>query len=464
MSQINLSIFQNKKIALLGAGVETLALAKFLTHNNIKADLLEIDSKRASEHKKYVNVVFEGKKYLDGIGDYDLIVRSPGFPLKKIQDICQERKAKGAITSAIKLFLEISPAEIIGVTGTKGKGTTSNLIYDILKNAGKKVFLAGNIGLGPFDFINELDETSVVVLELSSFQLEDFSISPQISVILEISPDHLEPLSSSSPNYHVSIEEYVNAKTKIIAFQQPENWVVLNCDHEYYGWIKPYIKSKKIEISTKRELENGVFVHDENIIAKGFSNTEFSVEGRKLLGKHNLQNIAAATAVALIKNIDVKIIQQSVRNFTGLPHRLQLILQKDGIKYIDDSYATGPAASIAAISSFKEPTALILGGSSKGADFNELAKTVCDNNIVFVSLIGEEADAIAKALDAYNYEKYKNFKTNFISAVKTAEKTLHGQGILLLSPACASKDMFNNAAERGDLFKKIIEDKKLYGA
>lgn len=451
-----LSFLQNKKIVLIGAGVETLSIGKYLFKNNISVDLIEADKARASELEQFTKNGFYGKECFDNLANYDLVVRSPGFPLEKLKQICIDKKCYAEISSTTKLFVETSPAKIIGVTGTKGKGTTSSLIFEILSLAKKDVYLAGNIGHGVFDFFDKLNENSIVVLELSSFQLEDFTVSPQIAVVLEISPDHLKPLSPISPNFHQNIDDYVKAKSQIIVHQKSEDWAIINIDHPYTDTIIKNIKGNSIQVSQKQELSEGIYISGENIIARGKFKAEIDVAGRKLLGLHNLQNIACACAVGLIEEIENSIIKSAVNNFSGLPHRMQNVAERNNLKFIDDSYATDPAATIAAIKSFHEPLAIILGGSSKGASFNLLANTIVQKGVKFVSLIGSEQNKIAEALTDAGFDNWQTFNNNFDLAIKSATEKLDGSGIVLLSPACASLDMFKNASDRGEQFTKIV--------
>ncbi len=452
---INLNLYKNKKIALLGAGVETYALAKYYSSHQISCGLFEQKPSRIQKHKEYVADIYTGKEYLSNIKNYDIIIRSPGYPLKKIQQEAKKYHFKGKISSATKIFFDLCPSKIIGVTGTKGKGTTSSLIYQILRFANKHVFLSGNIGSSPFDFIDELDKNSFVVLELSSFQLEDLEKSPNIAVVLEISPDHLKPLSSESPNFHKSLDDYIFAKSNIVAHQKKSDWAILNRDHHFYKKIQKSIKGKLITVSTNTKTAD-LFLDNYKIVSKNDSYPMIDAQKRNLLGMHNLENIIAAVAVANCIGIDKKIIEEAIKQFKGLPHRIKLVEKFKKIRFYDDSYATSPAATIAAIDSFNTPISLIAGGSSKGADFDKLCKKIRNSKVNFVSLIGEEAKNIACCLDKNNFNNYQIFNRDFKKAILCAIEKISGEGIVLLSPACASKDMFLNASNRGEQFLDVV--------
>ncbi|MEK7127403.1 MAG: UDP-N-acetylmuramoyl-L-alanine--D-glutamate ligase [Patescibacteria group bacterium] len=311
---------KNKKVAILGWGVDTQDVAPWLEKQGAKITILD-ESK--------------GDKF-ENLDQYDLLVRSPG--------VYRYRKEfEGLnITSKTKLFFDLCPAKIIGVTGTKGKGTTSTLIYEILKAAGEDVYLGGNIGIGLFDFLPKLTKDSWVILELSSFQLIDLDKSPHIAVVLMVTSEHL--------NWHKSTQEYVDAKKNIVAHQKSSDYAIVNKDYPNSVEIGKTARGKVIWISGK----------------------DINLETR-LRGDHNKENIAAAAAVAKIINVPYK---EVVKNFKGLEHRLEEVKIVNGATFINDSFSTIPETTIAAIKSFSEPIILIVGGSSKNSDFATLSKAI----------------------------------------------------------------------------------------
>lgn len=388
------------KIAILGWGVDTQDVEPYLRAQGHEIDIL---SEPFGDLKKY-----------------DMVVRSPG-----VYRYRKELKDLTNVTSKTKIFFDVCPAKIIGVTGTKGKGTTSTLIYEILKKAGKKVFLGGNMGKGIFGNLEKMDSESWVVLELSSFQLIDLHKSPHIAVVLMTTSEHLD--------WHSSPEEYVRAKFSICNFQFSNDFAIYNKDYPNSVKIGMQGQGKKIAISGKDWTGP-----------------------LRLRGDHNRENMAAAAAVAKILDIRNEIIEEIAREFKGLEHRLEEVATINGVTYFEDSFSTTPETTIAAIKSFTEPLILIAGGSEKGSDFTELGKVVGESkNVKAVILIGLMADRIDKAITNRDLKIIRNL-SNMESIVKTASEIAQSGDVVLLSPAAASFDMFKNYKERGEQFKKEV--------
>lgn len=427
--------FENKKVAVIGLGIEGRDAAKYLLDSG--AVVTVFDKKEEKEldfsgiDKDKINLVC-GKNYLeDLIKGFDYIVRSPGvYPF--IPEISEARKNGTIVTSAIKIFFDQAPGKIIGVTGTKGKGTSSTLIYEILKTGGLDVYLAGNIGKSPLELLPKLNENSWIVMEMSSFQLIDMKVSPHIAVVLNITEDHLD--------WHKNHNEYVDAKKNIVKFQKQDDFAIIN---EEYGVTKDFA-----------HLSDGQKVF--------FSKVKLDNKYKKdlqLRGEHNLENIAAAVETCKVIGVDEETIIKVVRNFRGLEHRLELVAEVDGVKYYNDSFATGPQPTIAAIKSFTEPETIILGGSDKGLDYKEFGEVVSKKeNVKHVILIGETKLKIANSLKIANCKlKIINLeKTNMTGIVKTAQKITDPGGVVILSPASASFDMFKNYKDRGNQFKDAV--------
>ena len=337
--------YKNLKVAVLGLGIEGSDAVKYLLSMGARVSLF--DQKPESEidfggiKKNSLNLYLGPKYNLKLLKDFDAVVRSPGV-YRYLPEIVDAEKSGTEITSPIKIFFEECPGKIIGVTGTKGKGTTSTLIYETLKSDSRDVYLAGNIGKPYLELLPRLDKESIVILEMSSFQLIDMNVSPNIAVVLNITADHMD--------WHKDIEEYVNAKKNIVLFQKPSDFAVINEEYDVPRNFAESIKSKIIFFS-KNKLDS-----------------KFKTK-LLLRGEHNLENIAAAVAVAKILKVDEKKIGKVIRNFKGLEHRLELVGSVKGIAFYNDSFATGPQPTIAAIKSFTEPETLILGGSDKGLDY-----------------------------------------------------------------------------------------------
>ncbi len=429
-----MDIFKNKKIAVVGEGIEGQSSAKWLKANG--ADVTILDEK-------------QGEDYLDGLDDYDLVVRSPGIKISTLEKFVKREK----ITSQIKIFFDLCPSEIIGVTGTKGKGTTSSLIYEMLKIQGFDVYLGGNIGLPPFEFLDKLNAQSKVVLELSSFQLMDLKKSPHIVVMLMITSEHL--------NWHSSIEEYIDAKRNIVKHQNETDFAILNRDYPATNESDIYTNGKVYHVSREREAaEEGSFVKD----GKVWLRTEVGelpvvdIEEILLPGKHNLENICAATMAAGLVGVSVENIASVLRTFKGLEHRLELIATINGVRYYDDSFSTTPETAIAAIEAFKDPEVLILGGSSKNSDFKELGEVISKSeNVKLIIGIGVEWEKIKEKIAVSEtpipvIEGAKDMTTIIAAAYKLA---VPGD-VVLLTPACASFGMFKNYKDRGEQFKQEV--------
>ena len=428
---ISLNHFKNKKIAVIGEGIEGISSAKYLKSKGAKVTIL--DQK-------------QGSNYLDNLEDYDLVVRSPGIKIEMLEKYVSRDK----ITSQTKTFFDICPCPIIGVTGTKGKGTTSTLIYEMLKKDGKDAYLGGNIGNTPFDFFEHLKSSSVVVLELSSFQLLDLHKSPHIAVILMITSEHLD--------YHPNVLEYISAKRNIIKFQKATDFAIINRDYPASNESDVDALGKVFYVSREREVDNGCFARDGKIVirTKDREIPVFETKDLLLRGKHNYENVCAAVMAAYLAGVSIKNIQEVLADFAGLPHRLELVGVVNGAEYFNDSFSTTPETAIAAIEAFKEPEILILGGSSKNSNFQELGEVISKKgNIKAIIGIGVEWVRIKPFIKSKNIILIEGAK-DMHTIVLAASKIAVSGDVVLLSPACASFDMFKNYKDRGEQFKEEV--------
>ena len=464
--KVNLKNLQNKKIALLGLGIENLALAKFLLKNKVNCHLTVCDSKSAAElgdrfleikllakNNKLLEINFmTGRDYDFYLADFDIVFRSPGYPLF-LANLIKAKKAGVEITSAMKLFFELCPTKnIIGVTGSKGKGTTASLIYEILKKAGKKVYLGGNIGTAPFEFIEKVKSKDFIVLELSSFQLEDFEHSPRIAVVTNIMREHLVSADLNNPNYHKSMRDYEEAKKNIFKFQKKGDWLVVNNGLKNCvmpvktGIQKGLINITKLDSRLRRNDREGKIVfYDKSELPS------------KLVGEHNKENVAAAVEVAKILKIKPEIVQKTVKNFKGLPHRLELIAEINGVKYFDDSFATIPDVSLIALETFTSPIILLAGGADKGSGFSKFAREIKKRVKFLILFEGQGTKKLVKELKTFRYSSNDLIMiNNMVEAVKIAKQKAKSGDIVLLSPGCASFGIFKNYKERGELFKRAV--------
>ena len=447
--------FKNKKIAVLGLGVEGLSSVRFLRKNGAEVWALDRRSREAidqgiiTEMEQIGVHLVLGKDYLKNLEEFDTIVRSPGVKLEVVEAAAAE---KAQITSQTKLFFDLCPAKIIGVTGTKGKGTTSSLIYEMLKASGKDVHLGGNIGTPPFDFVDQLTPESWVVLELSSFQLQDLHKSPHIAVMLMVTSEHLD--------YHKDIYEYVEAKRNILKHQTPEDFAVLNRDYPASNESDVYTTGNLYYVSRERETDNSCFSFGNKITLRKNGSDEVVIQTSEIIipGRHNLENICAAVMAAKLAGVGINIIAQVLKSFKGLEHRLELVATVGGVKYYNDSFSTIPESTIAAIEAFDQPEILILGGSSKGSDFTELGRMISEaNNIKVIIGIGDEWEEIkSKIVNLKPEVLLLEGATDMRTAVVAASKIARSGDVVLLSPGCASFGMFKNYKDRGEQFKREV--------
>src|SRR3990167_8782873 len=386
-----------KKIAIVGFGIEGVSCANYLgTRNRI----FIIDQKPKNQIEtdlwKKLKVRYIKFFFRDEVPkgfDVDLIVRSPGVrPGSTVIKKLLGKKTK--VTTPTNIFFNECSCPIIGVTGTKGKGTTATLIYKILKEKFKDVFLAGNIGTPALDVISKIKKDAIAVLELSSFQLVDLEKSPHVAVILMVTSEHLD--------WHNNQDEYVDAKKPIVSSQTRNDFAVVNADFANSKEVVRNIKSKIYYFSMKKKT-NGVYLKNRKIVSAIEKLEEIcDVSKISLVGKHNIENVLAAVAVAKIYSVKNSDIVKALAKFKGLEHRLELVAEIKGVKFYNDSFSTTPETTIAAIESFANKKILILGGSSKKSDFSILAeKIVSDSSIKAILLIGREAQRIKNSIERY---------------------------------------------------------------
>ena len=439
---MNLEYLKNKKVCLLGLGLENLSLAKYLAKQGIAVSILD---KRSSKElgdryetiKKIKAKFYGGPAYLDKLPDFDVIFKSPGF-------VGNIRAKKGAIiTSAMGLFFDLCPAKIIAVTGTKGKGTVASLCHHVLIHSNKKAWLAGNIGKAPFDFIDKLKPNHFVVLELSSFQLIDFKNWPHIAVVTNLFPEHLSPADPINPIFHKSLKEYYAAKANIFLYQKKENWLVINKNNHHSENFLKKTKARVVFFKTNNNLP----------------------QNHHLIGLHNQENIAAACEAAKILKIPPKTINRAIENFRGLKHHLEFIAEISGVKFYNDSASTMPQATLAALRSFEKSVILITGGINKGYDLKKFTKDLLkSSHPIAIMLIGRTA----KELFGYFENMQSKFENRLLAAYYRGDKNIQEivretaaiasrEGdIVLFSPGFASFDMFKNSKDRGEKFKETV--------
>ena len=446
--------FANKKVLILGLGVEGLSTYKFLRKLFPKkilglADKLELHQLnfkllKLIKHDKYIKLHL-GVKYLKNISPYNIIIKSPGIPFnQEINKISKQTE----ITSQTKIFFDNCTANIIGVTGTKGKGTTASLIYHIFKTAKKNVFLAGNIGAPMLPLLLKLKKSDLVVLELSSHQLQDLEKSPHIAVYLNFFTEHLDHFPNA--------KEYSLAKQNITKYQSSKNFLVYNADDPEVKKIAAQTKAKKISYSLKGAKAD-IYVKNNCIYFQSSPICLIGLIG--LIGSFNLTNVMAAIAVAKIFKINNKIIKQALSNYKPLPHRLELVGIFKGITFYNDSQGTHPKAVIAALKSMPKVSTLICGGYNRGGvSYEEVGQIIAKRkNIKTLIFFPTTGELIWKAVKKYSQDKKHFFVKNMKEAVKLAYAHTPKGKVCLLSPASASFGIFKNYADRGNQFKKYVK-------
>ena len=447
----------NRKVAVIGLGVSNLPLLDYLHDKKAKVTVFDqrtIDEIPKETMDKITEYSFEfslGQFYLDKLKGFELIFRSPSC-LPTVPELVEAEQNGAIVTTEVELVLKMTPSKVIGITGSDGKTTTTTLIYEILKHAGYNCFLGGNIGTPLFTQIEKMRPEDIVVLELSSFQLMGMEISPDISVITNISPNHL--------NIHKDYEEYIEAKKNIFKHQNKDGILIINHDNEITNPLNREANGKVIYFSSKTKLEDG-FIVDGDIIKEseaGIRKHILNVKDIKLRGVHNFENIC--TALAATKTlVDTDIASEAIKEFQGVEHRLELIREIDGVKWYNDSVSSSPTRTIAGLNSYNEEIVLIAGGYDKNLDYTPIAKPIVEK-VKTLILLGQTSGKIYEAVKAELEKQNKNLNIYMCDSleetVKKAQKYAKRGQIVLFSPASASFDMFKNFADRGEKFKNLV--------
>lgn len=430
------------KIAIAGFGVEGQENYAYWSADP-QNELTIVDERGDASDYPYGSSTLLGEGVFENLDGFDMVVRTAGLAPYKI-------KTDGKVWSATNEFFAKCPAPIIGVTGSKGKGTTSSLIASILQAAGKKVWLVGNIGLPALSVLSQIQPDDVVVYELSSFQLWDIEKSPQVAVVLFIEQEHLD--------VHRDMQEYVEAKAQITRWQNPEDLLVFNAHNEYSAYIAQTSKATKIGYPS---VDHAHIQPEGEWFYYGDGTPICLVSELTLPGEHNQSNALAAIDAVWRFTQDTEAIKAGLHAFRGLPHRLAYVDTVNDVEYFDDSIATTPTSAVAALRAFpKKSKVIILGGSYKGSDFTIVAEELLRHDVKAV-LIGEEAARIEKALNEVGFTAYE------IVEDATAEKFTNRAaalaqpgGVVLLSPSAASFGLFKNYADRGDQFIQAVKNLK----
>lgn len=448
-----------KKALVVGLAKSGIPAVKALNTLGYQVDLNDLKPESAFSailptlEGNYHQGIFGG--HPDSVKQYDRILVSPGVPLDL--PFLQEARSEGIeIIGELELGFQLAKGSFYAITGTNGKTTTTALTGEIFKAAGLKTLVAGNIGHSVVDLSDESDEQTHWITEVSSFQLETIkTFHPQVSAILNVTPDHL--------NRHKTMENYIAAKSRIFENSNSNDVVILNADnHETYEISKNIRGPRVVLFSRLKLIEDGIYCDPESgdlILCDPVLNRKIQILNRKEIfipGSHNLENAMAAAAIAYYAGIQVTVIAEVLRSFKGVEHRIEFVDDIRGVLYYNDSKGTNPDASIKAVEAMVRPTILIAGGMDKGSTFDELIEAF-DGHVVKMIVFGETAELLLKTAEKSGFSDVVRVHT-LDEAVKLACESAAEGWSVLLSPACASWDMYDNFEQRGEHFKRCVRD------
>ena len=441
----------NKKVLVFGSGISGIGACKLLAAVGKEVILYDGNtSLNAEELKKQIGEEIEiilGEFPEEILQDLDFVVMSPGVPTDL--PIVNKMREKGLpIWGEVELAYTYGKGDVLAITGTNGKTTTTALLGEIMKNYKESVFVVGNIGNPYTTEALNMHEGSIAVAEVSSFQLETVhEFRPRVSAILNITPDHL--------NRHHTMENYIQAKEDIAKNQTEEDTCVLNYEDEVTRKFGEDLKAKVLYFSSQRKLEKGIYLDGGNIVYDGGEPEVIChVNELKLLGTHNYENVMAATAMAIAYGVPMDIIRKTIKEFAGVEHRIEFVCEKYGVAYYNDSKGTNPDAAIKGIQAMNRPTLLIGGGYDKDSEYEEWIEAF-DGKVKQLVLLGQTREKIAQVARKLGFENIIMVES-LEEAVNTCAKLAEQGDAVLLSPACASWGMFKNYEERGDKFKEYV--------
>ena len=446
---------KNKKVLVFGLGISGIGAGKILEAHG--ADVVLYDGNQKLTEEKVRKQLGEDSNARIVIGEFpeeilenlDMTVLSPGVPTD-LPVIEKMRKQGVTVIGEVELAYQYGKGDVLAITGTNGKTTTTTLLGEIMKNYQDNVYVVGNIGTPYTTAASLMTDDTITVAEMSSFQLESIvDFRPRVSAILNFTPDHL--------NRHHTMEAYVNAKKNIAKNQTEDDYCILNYEDELTREFGKEVKAKVLYFSSQRKLEEGIYLEDGNIIYHygNVSEKICHVDELQILGTHNHENVMAACAMAAVYGVPVEKIRESVKAFKGVEHRIEYVIEKDGVAYYNDSKGTNPDAAIKGIQAMNRPTVLIGGGYDKGSEYTEWINSF-DGKVKKLILIGDTKEKIAEDARKCGFTDYE-FADTFEEAVLTAAKIAESGEAVLLSPACASWDMFPSYEVRGEKFKEIVK-------
>lgn len=454
-----LDFLKNKNVLILGFGDEGQSTYKFI-RKYLPNKIICVSDREKNFNEKHEFLsednnlqIISGNEYLENLESYDIIIKSPGISLKDIDTT----KFLNKITSQLQLLLEFFNVYTIGITGTKGKSTTSSLIYSIIAEQNVNALFLGNIGIPIFDYIEVIKENMTIVLEISSHQLEYITRSPNIAILLNLFEEHLD--------HYKSINEYINAKFNIAKFQKKTDYFIYNIDNDL---IDQHLKkdlninAQKYEITycNQHNSDKVLYTDNDNIYFKNNEQIQLLYDTnnkRNLIGTHNLNNIMFALAVSEILKLDINNTVKTINNFEPLSHRMEYVGQFDGIHYYNDSIATIPEATINCIESLKNINTLIIGGMDRGVDFTKFIEYLCKGVVKNIICMPSTGIFIGEQIIKNNANNINVFKVEDLKeAVSLSKRITEKDRICALSPAAASYGYFKNFKEKGEEFKRLV--------
>ena len=444
---------QDQTVAVIGIGVSNQPLIQLLLSRNISVTACDKKSREAlsplaEELEKGGCRLRLGEDYLQGL-DQDVIFRTPGMR-PDLPELTAAVERGSLLTSEMEVFFEVCPCTKIAVTGSDGKTTTTTIIAELLRAAGKTVHLGGNIGHPLLAETGGMEPEDIAVLELSSFQLMTMTHSPHIAVVTNLAPNHLD--------VHRDFAEYISAKENIFTHQKAEDIAVFNADNDITLEESGRVPGRARLFSRQRELEDGVFLRDSAIVCRrgGVEREVLRLSGIKLPGVHNVENYMAAIA-AVDGLVPDEIIRKFAAEFGGVEHRIELVRELNGVRYYNDSIASSPSRTIAGLRSFDQKIILIAGGKDKGIPYDALGPEV-NEHVKLLILCGATAEVIRRAVErAENYRELEIAEvSDYQEALSLAQSRAKEGDVVMLSPASTSFDRFANFMERGRVFKEIV--------
>lgn len=443
----------NQKVLVFGSGISGIGATRLL--EQVGREVILYDGNASLDAEKIKKQIGEQTKTEVILGDLqedvmktlDLVVMSPGVPTD-LPIVNKMRDMGIPIWGEIELAFTYGKGDVLAITGTNGKTTTTALLGEIMKNYKESVYVVGNIGNPYTEVALDMSEESVAVAEVSSFQLETIhEFRPCVSAILNITPDHL--------NRHHTMEAYIEAKEDVAKNQTKDDTCVLNYEDEVLKKFGENVNAEVLYFSSRRKLDKGIYLENGNIVYKDEEETVVChVEELQLLGTHNYENVMAATAMAIAYGVPMDVIRKTIKAFAGVAHRIEFVCEKNGVAYYNDSKGTNPDAAIKAVEAMNRKTLLIGGGYDKDSEYEEWIQSF-DGKVKHLVLLGQTREKIAETAKKLGFENII-MVDSLEEAVATCAKLAEPGEAVLLSPACASWGMFKNYEERGDKFKEFV--------